>query len=245
MSGDRTSDYATNDFITFIQLIIDSRLVDMFTALPGTVVSIKGNMVDVQISIDRLIKGKNVDYPLLVNIPIKHFAASEDQYIQLPITKGTPGLIIFSQRSLDVWKDSNGKGIVDPANNRWFDISDAIFLPGLLPKGRKIANTENIEIRNKLTKMRYSPKGTFEITGKTGGLVNTLETLTKQITTLNNNILTFNTAVGTFAGAATTLPEMIAGAVVLATACTTLTTSITQVTTDIATTTAKLNGMKL
>jgi hypothetical protein len=49
--------------------------------------------------------------------------------VKVPIAKGDVVLLVFSDRSLDIWKSKGGE--VDPVDFRQHDVSDAIAIPCL------------------------------------------------------------------------------------------------------------------
>lgn len=179
-----------------LEAAIDSALMEVYTALPATVRSIDGNLVDIQISLNRAdLEGELEDYPVLTNVPLHHCASSEEAYLRFPIKKGTPGMALFSQRALTKWKKSDGENIVDPQNDRKFSISDATFLPGLLPKKRKIPNDKNVELRNKNMSIELSPDGKIKIEGATGDIVSLMSDTVGEILGLGT-IVTGTSATG-------------------------------------------------
>lgn len=59
--------------------------------------------------------------------------------LALPVAVGDTGLLIFSDRSLDVWLATGG--IVDPGDDRRHALSDAVFVPGLRPFSSPLVTT--------------------------------------------------------------------------------------------------------
>lgn len=66
--------------------------------------------------------------PAVTNVPIA-FQGAGAYSSTFPLAKGDTVLLLFSQASLDKWCTRGGD--VDPIDDRRFDLSDAIALPGL------------------------------------------------------------------------------------------------------------------
>jgi len=117
---------------------VKAALLDMHTCLPGRIEKVDKNSgkADVQPLLKRkFADGTVVNLPVIKNAPIATYRAG-DAFISLPIKKGDKGMLIFAERSLDLWKLS--EGIVNPNDVRKFDLSDAVFYPGLYSFGETI-----------------------------------------------------------------------------------------------------------
>lgn len=62
--------------------------------------------------------------PPAANVPVLWLGVSWD------LEAGDTGLVVVCDRAINVWK-STGNSATEPADPRRFDISDAVFLPGL------------------------------------------------------------------------------------------------------------------
>lgn len=115
-----------------IDIAIKAAQLDTHTAIPAEVISYdsKKQTVQVQISIDRSVNGKQIKYPILEEIGVV-FPRSAKGGITFPLAKGDGVLLVFSERSLEAWKSGNGKV---PLDGRKFDINDAVAIPGLFNK---------------------------------------------------------------------------------------------------------------
>lgn len=110
---------------------IDRRLSQVHTAIPGRVESYSQGKAEVSPAIaPKMVNGEYKRYPRIPNVPVI-FPRTGDTIIHYPISSGDYGLILFSERSLDVWL--YGGGIADTDGGRMMHITDAIFLPGLFP----------------------------------------------------------------------------------------------------------------
>jgi hypothetical protein len=66
--------------------------------------------------------------PVIPNVPVQ-FPQGGGYRITFPLAVGDTGLLLFSDVSLDVWLSQGGE--VDPLDDRRFDLSDGVFLPGV------------------------------------------------------------------------------------------------------------------
>lgn len=128
---------------------VESRLLDLHTCLPGIVEKYNKtkNTIDVTPSLKRKYEtGEIVNLPVIMNVPIA-FPRGGNFSLTYPIKKGDSVILIFSERSLDVWKKSGG--IVDPQNPRKFNITDAFAIPGGYPENNPINDASDVAIRIK------------------------------------------------------------------------------------------------
>lgn len=149
-----------------IETVVDSELVEMNTMLPGKINRVSGNMVEVQIQLKRTYEdGQVVEVSPLINVPvIQNTGNSSRAGLFLPVKKGDTGMLIFCQRSLNRWLDDGGS--VDPQDDRKFDLSDAIFVPGLAPFSKTDDfETKNAVIKNSNMSIVLHPGGQVEIKG--------------------------------------------------------------------------------
>ena len=114
---------------------------NLYTAAPGVVVAVRNNLeelsVDVQPTVNILNKDKTTkERPVVLNVPVQ-MPSSSTAALTFPINVGDPVLLIYSMRSLDVWKRSEGKPTV-PSDNRKFDKRDCFAIPGVWPFGRSV-----------------------------------------------------------------------------------------------------------
>ena len=120
-----------------IQRIIDGRLDAVNTAIPARVVRYNESeqTVDVEIPFKDVqdIDGKDdlqeSGYPELPDVPIV-FQRAGNWSITFPLNPGDNVLLIFAQRSIDDWYNTDGSVTVEPQDIRAHDISDAFAIPG-------------------------------------------------------------------------------------------------------------------
>lgn len=96
----------------------------------GKIQKVNNNQtVEIQIQVKRRISGdQTADYPLLVDCP--YFVLSGGgAYIDMPIKKGDPCLILFNDRNIDNWWST--ENVKEPADRRKHNLSDGIALVGI------------------------------------------------------------------------------------------------------------------
>ena len=96
----------------------------------GKIQTVNSNQtVEIQIQVKRRISGDKIsDYPLLVDCP--YFVLSGGgAYIDMPIKKGDPCIILFNDRNIDNWWST--ENIKEPADRRKHNLSDGIALVGI------------------------------------------------------------------------------------------------------------------
>ena len=150
-----------------ITTVIDSKLEGIYTSLPGVVESYayKTQRSTVQPSIRKVyLDGTVVTLPVLVNVPIV-FPRTGSSGITFPINKGDNVALHFSQRSLERWY-SNG-GVVEPGDNRKFDISDAYAIPGLYSFVQEniASNNDDLEVHHNGFKIVIKKNGKIQLIG--------------------------------------------------------------------------------
>ena len=136
------------------------------------------------------------DLPILNNVPVHCLSANNRKtFIHMPIKKGDLGMIMFCDRSIDNYLSSSpqeGTEIKPIFHNspRHHDLSDAWFIPGILPFKVALQNitTDDIIIKNDNTKITIFPNGKISIENDTYELIETLSTLVENL--VNARVLT-------------------------------------------------------
>ncbi len=120
---------------TVIREAIESIMVDTHTMMPGTVDSYDPDTqkADVQPGLSRVLRkvdGNRVaeTLPVIPSVPVQFLAAGGIVFAP-PVQKGTTGLLLFAEYSIDKWRQQGGQG--DPGDIRRHGLSGAVFLPGL------------------------------------------------------------------------------------------------------------------
>ncbi len=103
------------------------------TIIVGTIIKVtdaKKKLVTVKPAINRKLNGIEVPYPPIIDVPLI-LPSFGNLTIEIPKLSlvGQSCLLLVSQRCLDDWKAS--MSVKAPLDNRKFDITDCIALPGL------------------------------------------------------------------------------------------------------------------
>ena len=122
-----------------ISVSLENRLDDVYTGMPGQVVSFdaKTQTASIKPAIKRnIITPSGVELtpesiPVIQRVPVI-FQRAGESFISLPLKKGHTVLLLVCDRSIDAWADGDG-GEVNPVDLRTHDISDAVAYPGLYP----------------------------------------------------------------------------------------------------------------
>lgn len=134
-----------------LQMAIDAKLSDVHTCLPGIVKSYdrKKQTISVQPALKRKYKdGRIVDLPIINNVPVA-FPRNGQSFIHFDLGAGDAVTLIFSERSIDLWKSKGGS--ISPDDPRKFNLSDAYAIPGGYPTNKGFnanGGSSSIEISN-------------------------------------------------------------------------------------------------
>lgn len=109
-----------------------SLLNSVHTSMPGIVKSYNPatNKATIQPALNKAYESGEMPLGLMENVPIM-FQAGSNFSINFPINEGDYVLLIFCERSIDLWKSVGGQ--VTPDDPRKFHLSDAVAIPGLMP----------------------------------------------------------------------------------------------------------------
>ena len=114
---------------------IDYYTANMYTSMPGIVISV--NMDAMRVDVQPALNIRNEDgdesipRPVIINVPLQ-LPVSDLGGLTFPISAGCPVELRWSMRGLDKWK--RGNGMPDsPSDLRTFDIRDCIATPGIYP----------------------------------------------------------------------------------------------------------------
>ena len=168
----------TPSFTAVINAILERRLLDIHTSIPGIIQRYDpGNK---KADIRPAIKRKFIDdsslqeLNVITDVPVA-FPQTNTFLFSYPLQKGDEVLLIFSERSLDKWL-KDGK-IVNPEDPRKFDLSDAIAVPILKPIGKGLkADSQHMLIQHGDSTFKMSKDGKLSIVG-TSDLLQLLEDL--------------------------------------------------------------------
>lgn len=160
--------------------------------LPCQVVAVGGNQkVDLQPLLKtRYQDGTLKDLPIIHSVPV-HMPMGADYSIKLPVAVGDTGLAVFADRSLDNWTASDGTKTVDPQDTRQHDLSDAIFIPGLVPFSKQTKDSStDLVITNGKAVLKVQKAGTFIAKNASNELLDLLVQITTQCQSLSNTLST-------------------------------------------------------
>ncbi|RIY41941.1 Gp138 family membrane-puncturing spike protein [Neopusillimonas maritima] len=117
------------------------------TSVPGHVLTFDPDLqrAQVRIGIQKVtVNGGVINPPPIADVPVLFLGGTQYSVIH-QINPGDEGLILFSQRCVDGWKQTGGV-----ANNplaRFHDAHDAFFIPGFRPLPTRIEGFANDGIR--------------------------------------------------------------------------------------------------
>jgi Phage protein Gp138 N-terminal domain len=123
---------------------IDTAMMDMHTWIPASIHAIKFSP-GLRIDIQPLLQARYINDPTnlnnnggyVANLPVISdvmvcMPQGSKYGVKFPLSVGDTGIALFCERSLDKWAVGSG-AIVDPQDTRKHNISDPIFIPGLVP----------------------------------------------------------------------------------------------------------------
>lgn len=141
------------------------QLYDVHTALPGTIISYDSTLqkATVQPSLKKsYLDGTTQEMPILNNVPVI-FPRAGGASLTFPVVQGDSCLLLFIERSTDLWKSVGG--IVAPDDPRKFDLSDAVAIMGLMPfsENSLSENNEDVLLTYKSSNIRIKSSGEIQI----------------------------------------------------------------------------------
>ena len=110
-----------------LRFVAEQSLKSVKTALPGEVIAVDGNRVDVQPLIDMLIDdGTSMPRAPILNVPVLR-PGGGGWTIHAPIAVGDQVLVVFCHRDIGGWQFTGQQGA--PPSDRIMSETDAIALP--------------------------------------------------------------------------------------------------------------------
>jgi len=138
------------------------------TAIPARIVSIKGFEEGQTVAVQPLINtvdkdGVVMEIPLLYDVPIM-FPSAGGGILSFPVTEGDTVLLVFSSRSIDDFVEASVDPKTDytitPTDNRRYNYTDAIAIPGLYPKANALKpNPTDVELKFADSSVSIKPNG--------------------------------------------------------------------------------------
>ena len=147
---------------------LDGRQKQMWTAIPGIVVSRSGNNVSVNPAIQAILSDKdgkltNTNLPQLINVPLV-MPGGGGFAVTLPIGVGDEVLVVFASRCIDgFWQKG---GIQPQLEVRMHDLSDGFAFPAPMSNPKELSN-----ISSTTAQLRSADGGTY-VEIASGGAVN-------------------------------------------------------------------------
>lgn len=122
------------------------------------------------------------EYPVIPAVPVA-FPRGGGYCLAWPLQQGDPCLLLFSERSLDAYLDSDGATVIDPDDARTHDVTDAICYPGMTTKANPVPNapTDHLKLG--------AEDGTAEVRITNGNEVQVVANVTRIGSTTANQAL--------------------------------------------------------
>lgn len=142
-------------------------LTGVYTNLPAEVIDYDASTQTC--TVQPLINTKDSDGTVIVDsvvggVPVV-FPSAGGGIISFPIQRGDTVLLCFSMRSIDEWTEGDGSPST-PSESRLHELSDAIAIPGLLPKQNSLQpSTDDVEIKFKGNRVTLKANGDIELEG--------------------------------------------------------------------------------
>ena len=125
------------EFVQQIHDSVEKQLNCIHTAIPGEIIAfdaVKGLATVKPVMKYRKPDGTAMDYPAVYGVPVViPQSISQKATIAFPIEKGDGCLLVFAEKSLDLWMYGQ-----ETDTDLHFDLSDAICIPGLFNKPNAI-----------------------------------------------------------------------------------------------------------
>lgn len=190
-----------------VMAVIEDRLVDVWTCMPARVETYDAARQKATVTI--LVRSAHVDedevrqvqtLPIIHEVPVKTNGGGGFS-TSYPIRPGDTGLVWFCSASIDAWAQQGG--IVDPRDDRRFDINDAVFEPGLRDFKHPLRNlpTDRARFGNDAGTVGVEVTGTEAILGGSAGAEHALKAETF-LAALGTMVTAIGTAVGGIPGGA-------------------------------------------
>ena len=150
---------------------IKAELLDVHTCLPARIE--RYDETEQKADIAPLLKKKYkfednaVDLPIVTNVPVQWPSANAGAaFIHLPLKVGDYGIVVFSERSIDSWLAGEGDS-VSPEDPRHHHLSDAVFIPGVLPfkKALSVSSGSSLFVKNGDAEIELTESGDINILG--------------------------------------------------------------------------------
>lgn len=174
-----------------LELAVQEGARQLRVSLPCRVVRVRGDqLVDLQplLQVKYKALAQPTTLPVLPHCPVL-MPRGQNYAIRLPVAEGDTGLAVFADRSLDNWLSSGG-GVVDPESARTHNITDAIFVPGLVPLAQQTQEpNDDLVLQNGASQVRLSRGGQVVLkNAQAHELVDLVQQLTDLTATLHQTL---------------------------------------------------------
>jgi hypothetical protein len=179
------------DLLESLDTIVQSRLNEVHVALPAKIVTYKPaqeagapHLADVQPTLIRVFVDDDdqevpVEYPVIPDVPVA-FPRGGGGFLTFPLKAGDLVLLVFAQRSLDAWLQTDGKTPTDPGDARRHHVTDAVAYPGLLTATNFIPNVNTTDVvlglEDGSIAIHLQPSGKVAVNGGNKALAKAAET---------------------------------------------------------------------
>ena len=143
-----------------------------------------------------LTTGETFTLPTITNVPVQWPSAnSGTAFLHLPLKEGDLGLVLFTDRSIDEYLSGSGQPVL-PEEKRFHSLSDAVFVPGVLPFSQAIstADSDNVILRNGNMKVILQPEGRISIEGAGQEFLTIVDSFIQNVISLNISIASGSSA---------------------------------------------------
>jgi len=125
------------DLVDAVNEVVRKALAEAFVSRPAKVISYDeaAQTVDVEIGLSKYLEDEDqtLSLPLaeVRSVPVA-FPRGGGFFVSFPIQPDDYVLLVFSDRSLDLWLQNGGSN-VDPIDLRQHSVADAVAIPGIYP----------------------------------------------------------------------------------------------------------------
>lgn len=169
-------DYVEPSFVQVIKSAFQAFSGELRVGGPATVINYdeKKQLATVQPDFKRKYPDGTVqDAPLIYNVPVGHPRAGS-AFVHVPVKAGHKVYVHYSDKSLEKWLTSGAPA--DPEDTRTHHLSDAVAYPGVysFADPAKVANNEDIIVKNDNLEMRIKPNGKLQVLNQNEELIKVL-----------------------------------------------------------------------
>jgi len=156
---------------TFTTLFKRMLAEEVYTTFPAKIVSYSDGKAEIQPLVSRVYKnGESVTPEPIQNVPVIQPQTS-NAIFKMPINEDDTGLAICTKTSLDSWLTGGEYSI--QSIDRQFEMSDVVFIAGLIPFGNSdlTSNNDDLEIIFNDTNIKIKADGSIELDNGSGSII--------------------------------------------------------------------------